>query len=210
MAIKPKTSTAKSKSKKIFDADKFFDTSLDEIGDRLAENFRKNSVIAKDLILPSGQIGHHYIDTKHALYGAEAGMLANLGILKSLMPGVSQVGGISSNATSLATGVIQLAFLQGRELNSFLVRKEPRKYGKSQWVEGPIEAGNTVCMIEDVLLDGENIIKAIRRVQDEFGVTVVQVIAVLDRQEGGKKRIEELGIEVTTLCSIEEIIDVDR
>lgn len=205
---KTKSSKASTKASKMSVED-LLATPIDEISTKLADLFKSQSLVEKDLILPSGQIGHFYVDTKQTLLGSEGGTLASIGILQMLKPEVSSLGGISSNATSVASGAIQLAYLQGIKLNSFFVRKEPRKFGKSPWVEGPLEPNEKVCIIEDVLLDGANVINAIRRIQEEFGAEVVQVIAVLDRKEGGLDRLEELGIDVTTICSIEDIIDVD-
>lgn len=201
MVIKTKKPTDKSIN------DEILKLSTEEIGQKLAALFKKYSLVAKDLILPSGQIGHHYIDAKEVLLSAEGGLLASAGILHCIKPEVRSVGGLSSNATSLVSGAIQIAFMQGRKLNSFFVRKDPRKFGVSKWVEGPLDFGASVCIVEDVLTDGANVIKTIRTAQEEFGVTVTQVVAVLDRLEGGSHRLEELGIEVTSLCTIDDVTD---
>ena len=119
---------------------------------------------------------------------------------------VSSVGGISVGADPLSSGVSQIGFLLGEKLNAFYVRKEPKKHGTAKWIEGPLKTGETIAVLEDVVTTGGSSQKAIERVT-EYGCKVEQVLAVVDRNEGGKETFKKLGVDYSFLFDINEVIE---
>src|SRR5439155_21655891 len=79
-----------------------------------------------------------------------------------------------------------------------LVRKEAKGYGTSRALEGVLEAGDRVTVIEDVLTTGGAAIDAVGKLRDA-GADVVHLLAVLDRQEGAAENLAELGVPFTPL-----------
>lgn len=204
---KATTSSSKSSSGNLYKD--LSSKSVNEIRDELVKIIKRDSYMEEDIILSSGQVSDFVLDLRQAILGAEGNMLVGLGIMQHLKEDIQSIGGLSSHAYPLAIATTQVACHQNRNINTFIVRKEPRKYGKSKWVEGPIMQGDKVCIVSDLVTNGSNIVKTIRDVQEEFNAQVCQVICVLDRNEGGKERIEELGIEFDSLCTIEDIKNAD-
>lgn len=179
-----------------------------EVKKRLIELINEKAFIDVDNIRPTGQISDYYIDIKEVTLGSEGAMVSSLGIINHLRPEVNLIGGLQSRAGSIASGATQLLYLQNRKVNNFLLRKQTRKHGRSKWIEGPIEFGAKACIVQDVVTDASSAIDCIRALQEEFpDVEVVQVISIFDRSEGGKERLENLGIDYTALCTIEEVLD---
>ena len=65
-----------------------------------------------------------------------------------------------------------------------MVRKEPKGHGTNQYIEGPVQPGDHVVIVEDVVTTGGSSFQAIERAE-AFGLKVVQVLAIIDRMEGG-------------------------
>jgi orotate phosphoribosyltransferase len=117
------------------------------------------------------------------------------------------VGGLTLGADPISNAIAFTFFLKGEQMESFVVRKEPKKHGTMLWVEGNVGKGDKVIIIEDVITTGGSTIKAIERAK-KCGLKVLGVIVLIDRQEGGKENIEAKGVKVETLLTREEIFEV--
>ena len=78
-----------------------------------------------------------------------------------------------------------------------------------QWIEGNIKASDKAVIVDDVITTGKSTIEAISKAK-EGGLEVVKVIALVDRQEGGKENIEALGYKVDTIVTREEVMELYR
>ncbi|MCX8153026.1 MAG: orotate phosphoribosyltransferase [Candidatus Bathyarchaeota archaeon] len=87
------------------------------------------------------------------------------------------------------------------------VRKEARRHGRQRRVEGILVSGDRVLLIDDLITTGLNLKKAAQAIRAEGGV-VNDAVAFLDREEGGKEKLEKLGIKVHTLVKISEIANI--
>ena len=177
-----------------------------ELKDRLLTILARQSYKEGKIILVSGKESNYYIDGKMTSLDAEGGTIISVLFLRMLKENISAVGGISVGADPLSSGVSQIGFLLGKKLNAFYVRKEPKKHGTVKWIEGPIKPGETVAILEDVVTTGGSSQKAIEKVR-EFGCTVEQVLAIVDRNEGGKETFKKLGVEYSFLFDINKVID---
>ena len=92
-----------------------------------------------------------------------------------------------------------------KKKNAFYVRKEPKKYGRRLWIEGPLEQGINVAILEDVVTTGASSLKAVEKV-NEYGCKVKQILAIVDRNEGGREAFKKLGLEYSYLFDINEVI----
>jgi len=84
------------------------------------------------------------------------------------------------------------------------VRKGIRKHGRQRRVEGILVSGDHVLLIDDLITTGINLKKAAEAIRAEGGV-VTEVVALLDREEGGKAKLEKNGLKVHTLLQIKEV-----
>jgi orotate phosphoribosyltransferase len=85
-------------------------------------------------------------------------------------------------------------------IDAFSVRKQAKDHGIVKRVEGNFAAGDKVVIIEDVITSGGSALQAIEAVTAEGGV-VLGVLAVVDREQGGRAKIEAAGFPVTTLVT---------
>jgi len=92
-------------------------------------------------------------------------------------------------------------------LRAFTVRKEAKVHGTGKLIEGPFHPTDRVAVVEDVITTGGSALKAIDAIR-AAGATVVGVIALVDREEGGRVRIEQAGYPVITLTTATEIVAV--
>ena len=155
--------------------------------------------------LASGRESPYYVDCRPTTFSAEG--LALIGeivfeMLKNL--GVDAVGGLTLGADPMAHAVALTSYLKGQPINSFSVRKEPKGHGAGRQVEGDVKSGDKVVIVEDVITTGGSTLKAIAAAQ-EFGLQVVKVIILVDREEGGREAVEQVFPLVEAVFTISEL-----
>lgn len=84
------------------------------------------------------------------------------------------------------------------------VRKGERRHGRERRVEGILVSGDRVLLVDDLVTTGLTLKKAAEAVRAEGGV-VTEAVAFLDREEGGKEKLEASGIKLHSLLRISEI-----
>jgi len=84
------------------------------------------------------------------------------------------------------------------------VRKGVRRHGRQRRVEGILISGDRVLLVDDLVTTGLNLKKAINAIRAEGGV-VTEVVALLDREEGGKEKLEKTGVKIHTLLQMREV-----
>ncbi|MXY62054.1 MAG: orotate phosphoribosyltransferase [Synechococcus sp. SB0665_bin_28] len=156
-------------------------------------------------LLASGQRSTHYVNCKPvSLSGAGATLLAPL-LLEQVHPGTQAVAGLTLGADPLVSCVAMAASLAGRRLDGLIVRKEPKGHGTGAWIEGPLPAPDArVTVLEDVVTTGNSCLKAVQRLR-EAGYAVQEVVAVVDRQEGGHAALAAAGLRLKALFLLEHI-----
>ena len=157
--------------------------------------------------LASGREASFYLDAKQVVLDAHGAMLVGRAILerlRSLGPHPAAVGGMSIGADPITSAVITMAGVEGLPLKGFMVRKEPKDHGTKKYVEGPVEPGQRVVIVEDVTTTGGSSLLAIDRVQ-EFGLVVERVVTVIDRLAGAKDAFAVRGIPLESLVTIRDL-----
>ena len=157
--------------------------------------------------LASGREASFYLDAKQVVLDAHGAMLVGRAILerlRSLGPLPAAVGGMSIGADPITSAVITMAGVEGLPLKGFMVRKEPKDHGTKKYVEGPVEPGQRVVIVEDVTTTGGSSLLAIDRVH-EFGLVVERVVTVIDRLAGAKDAFAARGISLESLVTIRDL-----
>ena len=157
--------------------------------------------------LASGREASFYLDAKQVVLDAHGAMLVGRAILerlRSLGPLPAAVGGMSIGADPITSAVITMAGVEGLALKGFMVRKEPKDHGTKKYVEGPVEPGQRVVIVEDVTTTGGSSLLAIDRVH-EFGLVVERVVTVIDRLAGAKDAFAARGIPLESLVTIRDL-----
>ena len=174
---------------------------------RLIGVLRARSVRRERVILASGRESDFYVDARQTTLSAEGAALAANLILDRLRPEVLALGGPVTGADPIAGAVAAMSWVRGRPIQGFMVRKEPKGHGLRQWIEGRggLPDGSPVCVVEDPTTTGGSLIKAIERVTEE-GLSVVQCITVVDRQEGAAELLAEHGYTLEALTRREDLL----
>ncbi len=117
---------------------------------------------------------------------------------------VQSIGGLTLGADPVAYAIAYASALAERPVRAFTVRKEPKGHGTRRLIEGPFREGDRVAVVEDVITTGSSALRAVAAVR-EHGGDVAGVLAVVDREEGGRSVLEGAGLPVIALTSASEI-----
>jgi orotate phosphoribosyltransferase len=174
----------------------------------LVELLAERSVKRGQFTLASGKQSEYYIDARLTTMSPEGlsliGPLA-LSALRESGWSVDAVGGLTLGADPISYAVSYASAGSARPVRAFTVRKEAKSHGTGRQIEGPFKPGDRVAVIEDVITTGGSALRAIEAVRAAQG-TVVGVLALVDRGEGGRRAIEETGTDVISLVTAAEII----
>lgn len=175
---------------------------------RLAQLLRERSVRTGDFVLASGRRSSFYVDARRTtMSGAGQLLIGRLGLAaldeRDWKP--DAVGGLTLGADPVAYAIAHAAARADRRLEAFTVRKEAKAHGAGRQVEGPVEPGARVVVIEDVVTTGGSALRAIE-VLNAFGATILGVLALVDREEGGREAIETAGQPLVSLFRVSELV----
>ncbi len=160
----------------------------------------------KPFILSSGKESPYYLDCrKVTLYSPSFQLIGDLFWEEVRFSFLDGVAGMSIGADPIVCAVLASAIKEGVRLEGLLVRKEPKKYGTQKQIEGNVNPGMRVVLVEDVVTTGGSVLKALSALR-ETRVQVVKVLALVDREEGGRSAIEAEGVPFYAFFSIEEIL----
>src|SRR5262245_47445286 len=154
--------------------------------------------------LASGKTSSYYLDCrKVTLDSAGANLIADgmLELLRNDMP--DAVGGMAIGADPITGEIITVAGRSGQRLKGFIVRKEAKQHGTGRDVEGPVSAGESVVIVEDVVTTGGSSLAAIEKAE-AHGLKVRGVLAIIDRLEGGRETLAARGYSLNTLLTISD------
>ena len=160
-----------------------------------------------DFKLASGRMSNFYIDCRKVTHNAEGKYLIGNIIFNMIedLP-IEAIGGLTLGADPIAAAVAYTAFLNKKPVNSFVVRKEQKEHGLKKLVEGDVQVGNRVVIVDDVITTGGSTIKAITAARAE-GLEVKLVIVLVDREEGGREDITKYISAVRSLFTKTELLD---
>lgn len=169
---------------------------------------REKSYEERPVTLASGKKSNFYVDGKQtALHPRGAELIGRLFFHRLDRFGeVQGVGGMTLGADPLATATSLISSLEGKAVAAFIVRKEPKGHGTQSWIEGKknLEPGARVVVLEDVVTTGGSSLRAVERVEAE-GYRVVGVLALVDREEGGREALEGRGYRFEALLTKTEV-----
>ncbi|HTI35311.1 MAG TPA: orotate phosphoribosyltransferase [Miltoncostaea sp.] len=186
---------------------------MDDHRDRLRTLLREHALVRESVVLSSGKRSSYYFDARQVLLDPEGAALAGRLMWSALAPaGPRAVGGLTLGADPLVCAVSATAWADGERVTGFFVRKEAKKHGLQQWIEGPfIEEGTAVAVVDDVLTSGGSLVAAIEKARQAGGVVVAAAV-VIDRDEGGREAAEGAleGAPLHALFRAPELLEAER
>lgn len=176
---------------------------------RLEELIRERALKVADepvFKLSSGKMSNYYIDLRTITLDPEGGfVIGNViyDIIKQAKP--DAVGGLTLGADPIAYATSMVSYLNRDPVKPFVVRKEPKGHGTGKQIEGNIKPGDRVYILEDVVTTAGSSLKAVKAAR-EFGLEVLGVIALVDREEGGQHNIENEGLEFIPVFKVSYLL----
>lgn len=159
-------------------------------------------------VLASGREASYFFDLKPTMLDPEGGSLIASMVLDLLeeRPDVAAVGGLAMGAVPIVAAVAAMSAARARPVSGFFVRKETKDHGTERLVEGVLPAGAKVVVIEDVVTTGGSAARALAAIRAR-GCKAAEVIAVVDRLEGGAGNLAELGVRLVPLFDRKDFTD---
>jgi orotate phosphoribosyltransferase len=166
---------------------------------RLLDLIKDKALRVGRITLSSGKVSDYYVDARSVVLDPEGAYLTGKLMLKMIKSQAEAVAGMTLGADPIVASISVLSHLEGRDLPALIIRKEPKKHGTQRFIEGPaLSKGTKVAVVDDVVTTGSSLIKSIERLQAE-GYQPVQVIAILDRQEGGNEALAAAGYQLQAI-----------
>lgn len=159
--------------------------------EQLRRLLKEQSLIFGDFTLVSGKKSSFYFDSKRTTLLPDGAWLTAREILRLIREhGIEAdaIGGLTLGADPIVCPVAALSYAEGPRLRAFIVRKEQKGHGTGRRIEGNLPKGSRVIIVDDVVTTADSTIKAIEAAEGE-GHTVVAVICLVDREEGGAAKL---------------------
>jgi orotate phosphoribosyltransferase len=166
---------------------------------QLAKRIADVSLLRGEFTLRSGRKSNYYLDKYR--FETQPDVLIELGKLFATKVGkdVKRVAGAELGAVALAAATSMAC---GKPF--VIVRNQKKDYGTSKLVEGILEPGDTVMIVEDVLTTGGQVLEAAKSLQDA-GAKIDRIVAVIDRMEGARQNIESAGYKFDALFTTKDL-----
>jgi orotate phosphoribosyltransferase len=176
--------------------------------ERLLEMLATRSARTGSFTLASGRHSDLYVDARLTTMSPDG--LATIGSLALTALRESgwhpdAVGGLTLGADPVSYAIAYASALAGTPIRAFTVRKEAKSHGTGKLIEGPFRDGDRVVVIEDVITTGASALRAVEAVRGGGGV-VEGVLAVVDREEGGRETLNAAGLSVIALARVTDIV----
>jgi orotate phosphoribosyltransferase len=181
---------------------------MENLKPRLIEAIRNDALLFGDFHLRSGGISKYYVNLKRGNLRSRNLPLFVQGLVSKVgynLLNVDAFGGPMSGADPLVSGILMAMNAIGHDCDGFLIRPEPKDHGTESVVEGRLEKGMLVVVVEDVTTTGASALKAVEEVM-KARATVLKVLAVLDRGTDTKAKFREQGLEYESLLHIDDVL----
>ena len=159
--------------------------------EQLRRLLKAESLIFGDFTLASGKKSTFYFDSKRTTLRSDGAWLTAREILRLIREHrieADAIGGLTLGADPIVCPVAALSHAEGPKLRAFIVRKEAKEHGTGRQIEGNLPKGSRVIIVDDVVTTAGSTMKAIEAAEGE-GHTVVAVICLVDREEGGAAKL---------------------
>lgn len=178
--------------------------------DRLLTLLAERSARRGSFTLASGRQSSLYIDARLTTMSPEGlALIGPLGLETLHGAGweVDSVGGLTLGADPISYAIAYASAAAPPMVRAFTVRKEAKSHGTGKLVEGPFQSGDRVAVIEDVITTGGSALRACEALRAAGG-RIVGVLALVDREEGGREALESAGLSVLALTTATEIVSL--
>ena len=167
--------------------------------DQLAKRIAELALLRGEFTLRSGRKSNYYLDKYR--FETQPDVLKGLGKLlaEKVTPDIDRLAGPELGALALAAAAAM-------EANKpfVLIRNRKKDYGTSKQIEGVLNPGERVLIIEDVLTTGGQVLESVQSLR-EAGAIVERIEASIDRQEGARANIVCAGLQFDALFTTQDL-----
>lgn len=182
---------------------------IDQMKERLGEIILERSFKYSDnppFTLASGRQSNYYFNCKRTTLDPEGMNLIGTIIFDMLKDtDITAAGGLTLGADPIANALAVISYQKGKPIKSFIVRKDAKDHGTKSAIEGSVRPGEKVAIIDDVITTGGSTITAIEQAR-KAGLSVVMVITLVDREEGGRENIMKHMDNIASILTRTEIM----
>ena len=182
-------------------------TSIDADKSELFRLLKTQAFSKGKFILSSGKESDFYLDARIVTLSAPGAYLTARIMLDMIKEDhVDAIGGPTLGADPMVGAVASLSYQDGRPINTFIIRKQPKAHGKQQQVEGPLlkELGSVV-IIDDVATTGKAFVESIEVLQ-KMNIKISKAICVIDRGEGAREALAKYNVPMESIFTIAEFL----
>ena len=157
-------------------------------------------------ILASGRRSNLYIDLRKITQDPQGINLIGrllLNKIQEIAPESDCVGGLETASIPISTAICMLSFSAKKPLVAFWVRKQEKDHGLRNRIEGNLQRGAKVAIIEDTVTTGGSSLQAIEAVRESEAI-VIQALAVVDR--GGAESFRKVGVPFIALFTENDLV----
>ncbi|MDJ0692450.1 MAG: orotate phosphoribosyltransferase [Xenococcaceae cyanobacterium MO_188.B32] len=185
--------------------DSLANASFQQLRQNLLSLLTKFAYQEGDFTLSSGVKSSYYINCKQVTLRADGALTIGRLLFSQLPEDTQAVAGLTLGADPLVSAVSVVSAYCNKPIPALIIRKEPKGHGTKAYIEGPtLATGAKVVVLEDVVTTGRSAMLAVERLQ-AAGYQVEQIIALVDRQQGGKELYQSRGFKFQSLFSIQEL-----
>jgi orotate phosphoribosyltransferase len=158
--------------------------------------------------LASGRKSNYYFNCKPTTLDPEGMNLIGMIIFEMLKDtDITAAGGLTLGADPIANALSVISYQKGKPIKSFIVRKDVKDHGTKSAIEGNVNPGEKIAIIDDVITTGGSTITAIEQAR-KSGLNVEMVITLIDREEGGRENILKYIDNIKTILTRTEIMNL--
>jgi len=178
---------------------------LAELKEFLLDLFIQKAYQEGDFTLSSGQKSSYYINGKQVTLEPQGALALGRLILAMLPEDTAAVAGLTLGADPIVSAVSVVSAYENRNIPALIIRKQAKGHGTQAYIEGlTLAVGAKVVVLEDVVTTGQSALQAVERLQNA-GYQVEQVIALVDRQQGGAELYQSKGLKFEALFAITDL-----
>jgi orotate phosphoribosyltransferase len=167
---------------------------MSETEEQLLQLLKERSFKKGCFRLASGGVSSYYIDGRMTVVSSRgAHLIGEILYERTRDLNIKAIGGLEVGAVPLTTATVLSYHLHGREMEGFWVRDKVKCHGTQKLIEGNLQPGSRVAIVEDVITKGTSTLKAVREVR-AIGCEVACVLAVVDRLQGAESLCRQEGI----------------
>ena len=180
--------------------------------DQLKQLLLGRSVRFGNFTLSSGGSSTYYIDARRTTMSAEGQVLVGrVGYEIVSQSGLepTHLGGLTMGADPISYAIAHRSHLEGHPLDGFSVRKEAKHHGTGNRIEGGLDPSSRCLVIEDTLTTGKSTLSAVEALR-EHGVTVVGVLALVDRSDNAEELFREIDLPLLSFFPVKELLEENQ